>query len=653
MLERPPSTFLRKKKIPGFMDPEGTGSPSGATYGGELDPSFAVRLDTTIAPWKAMGSNVATFTRATGATVEDWEQNIWQALSGEVRFQGARRVHNWISGSESSATWGASTSGTGIATTITSGQTAPDGTATAFRVTAQLGGGTASGDSSVVKFTPTVPGAGQFITPLISIWIKNNGGGTQVLLRQSGATASYVVTIDNTWRKYSVLSTATTGADSNIFTIGCRGTINNTDIDCLIWHPMCEDITGQSNTNPSEYVSVGVLSAPFHGANVDGVKYFATQNGNTVVSNVVAEATGASIAASIIKGFLAEGARTNLWLMSEDLSDAFYTKTDTTITTNSIVAPDGNTTADLATEGVAGTASISASRTGTADVNYTVSRFLKFGNCQWLRLQVGNGVNNTQVWFDVQNGVVGGNLPNGTSTFVSGSIKAYPNGWYRCTTTISVLSAATAISFNISSASANNSTTRVNNATYYNWGNQFEDNTSFPSSYIPTTTVAVTRNGDALSYVAAGNFSSANGSIYYEGSVPVLTTNYAPGVVASFGGAITESVDFAVSADASNNTGRLTVRSGGSAQADITTTGTITAGTTYKFSGRWATNNFALARTVGFGTAFGTDVVGITPTQANIIEVGGRLTNSGFVNLKNVKVWPEVVSDAVLQGWDV
>jgi hypothetical protein len=35
-----------------------------------------------------------------------------------------------------------------------------------------------------------------------------------------------------------------------------------------------EDVTGQSNQNPSEYVSCGVLAAPYYGAGVDGVQYF-------------------------------------------------------------------------------------------------------------------------------------------------------------------------------------------------------------------------------------------------------------------------------------------------------------------------------------------------------------------------------------------
>ena len=50
-----------------------------------------------------------------------------------------------------------------------------------------------------------------------------------------------------------------------------------------------EDVTGQSVQTPSEYVSTNVLnSTPYHGANVDGVKYFDTDiNGIAIPENTL------------------------------------------------------------------------------------------------------------------------------------------------------------------------------------------------------------------------------------------------------------------------------------------------------------------------------------------------------------------------------
>jgi len=69
-------------------------------------------------------------------------------------------------------------------------------------------------------------------------------------------------------------------------------------------HYQFEKVTVQADKTASEYVSVGVLSAPYHGAGVDGVKYFDTNK------------DGSAIAASSLLGYLSEGARTNSLLYS-------------------------------------------------------------------------------------------------------------------------------------------------------------------------------------------------------------------------------------------------------------------------------------------------------------------------------------------------
>lgn len=73
-----------------------------------------------------------------------------------------------------------------------------------------------------------------------------------------------------------------------------------------------QNVTGQSVQTPAEYVSTNVLSSPFHGAMVDGVKYFDTDiNGNQLSPD----------------GYLAEGVKTNLFTDSEDFS--LWTKAGT------------------------------------------------------------------------------------------------------------------------------------------------------------------------------------------------------------------------------------------------------------------------------------------------------------------------------------
>lgn len=77
-----------------------------------------------------------------------------------------------------------------------------------------------------------------------------------------------------------------------------------------------EDVSGQSNPNPSEYVSNGAGEDHGCGKNVDGVKYFPYENGNTVDANgVVTEAQGAAISGV---AYLNEAASTNFFLNSDE-----------------------------------------------------------------------------------------------------------------------------------------------------------------------------------------------------------------------------------------------------------------------------------------------------------------------------------------------
>ena len=335
--------------------------------------------------------------------------------------------------------------------------------------------------------------------------------------------------------------TGTGGA--NGFNIGQRGNLNSTDLDILVWHPQVEDVTGQSNTNPSEYVSVGVLSAPYHGANVDGVKYFSQQNGNTVASNVVTEAVGAAIDSSTLLGYLAEGARTNLCLQSEVLDNASWTKTRSTITANAVASPDGNTTADKIVEDATAGAShqISQDITATADANYAISMFFKAGERSWVRLLASNGANSFGRYFNIGTGALGTATVAGTGANVTSSIVAYANGWYKCTIVGSVGSAVTTITLSVQMANADNGASYNGDGAsgLYAWGAQFENNVSFASSYIPTTTVAVTRNADVLTYPSANNVSDSAGTSYGELSTLWATCPdaVAIGLAASFTGA--------------------------------------------------------------------------------------------------------------------
>jgi uncharacterized protein (TIGR02145 family) len=183
-------------------------------------PSFQADLKSTLD--LQAGVEVPTFTRATTATVTDFEGLIKNVKSGEARFEGARRVENLIPTPSNSLT-----SGNNKTITVTAGT-----------YVFSMGAGASSG---VATFSGTSGANGKLVqhaTKRISAPLYVEAG--TIIITASVATL--------------------------------------TDLQL-------EQVTGQSNQNPSEYVSVGVLtSAPYHGANVDGVKYFTTYNGNTTTT---------------------------------------------------------------------------------------------------------------------------------------------------------------------------------------------------------------------------------------------------------------------------------------------------------------------------------------------------------------------------------
>lgn len=208
--------------------------------------------------------------------------------------------------------------------------------------------------------------------------------------------------------------------------------------------------------------------------------------------------------AGTYRGLFIEGARTNLCLRSEALDDAAWTKTDTTVTADSIAGPDGTVTADLTTDGSAGTAVVSQAYTATADVPYSFSFFARRGNNDWVATRMSATGASADFWWNLNTGVVGSSVVGGTGSAAAIAIEDWGNGWYRCKATATMGGGQTAITTQVFNTSADAVTTRVNGATRYSWGFQFENNSAFASSYVPTAGASVQRVADALTYIASG-----------------------------------------------------------------------------------------------------------------------------------------------------
>lgn len=252
------------------------------------------------------GVGLPTFTRATTAVVVDQDGVQRTVLSGEARFTGARRVQNTV---------GVNSENNTVATLLTSAN------ATVAATTVSLNSANASywyiGSNKSFAVGATVVTRVVLISPTnITVCVRAAGAAAALVGANTTVNVNLVAGIPAV---VSVSGTVQTSAQivgvgiENRAAVGATNTGTFT-ITATQWQ--IEDTTSQTNQNPAEYVSNGVLAAPYHGAGVDGVQYFEYLNGNTVSSNVVTAGFGAPIADATLKGYVREPTVTNSFLNS-------------------------------------------------------------------------------------------------------------------------------------------------------------------------------------------------------------------------------------------------------------------------------------------------------------------------------------------------
>lgn len=275
-------------------------------------------------------------------------------------------------------------------------------------------------------------------------------------------------------------------------------------------------------------------------------------------------------------GLLKEDARTNLFLYSGAFGNAVWninvvvsTKVASTETD-----PTGAQTATLLQEVNLGVGNRycyqdAAYTSGTA---YTISVFAKAQGGRSLQM-VGGTLNavftaNDYCNFDLVNGVVG-TKGSGVSR---AEMRQLPNGWYRCSMTVTAAATATGrMQFNsitTASSSRNESYTGDGTSGIHVFGAQSEAGPR-RSSYIATTSATVTRPADIISN-GSGNvipfaswYNSTSGTLYGCGTLDIMGTAKQPRLAEiSAGAAGLEQLVLFVS-DSTNDKPAGVVKSGG------------------------------------------------------------------------------------------
>jgi hypothetical protein len=338
-------------------------------------------------------------------------------------------------------------------------------------------------------------------------------------------------------------------------------------------------------------------------------------------------ATGESL------GLLIEEQRTNLLLYSEQFDNAGWPKFSANITANATTAPDGTTTADkfASTSGAALIALQQASSALSNGGRYTRSVFAKASEISSFTLQIGNTTTGTDF---VQVNLLTGTATNGAV------VTALPNEWFRIS--YSYIQSGTLSDFYFT-LPANT----ISGNGIFIWGAQLEQG-AFPTSYIPTTTAAVTRAADMASITGA-NFSSwynyAQGTIYAESRPISLTSNGHNTAGISDG-----SSDNAFYIQQFTNSGIFYYNRSGSSELVALSAGVVpTSNTNYRSAFAYQVNDYAAS--FGGGT-IKTDALGILPSNVNRLVFGNLFAGSsqGLTGtVKKLTYWPTRLPNSTLQ----
>jgi hypothetical protein len=192
---------------------------------------------------------------------------------------------------------------------------------------------------------------------------------------------------------------------------------------------------------------------------------------------------------------LVEPQRTNIALYSEQFDNAAWSKLGASVTANAATSPDGALTADKMVSISANTGAKRVEQTFSAvsGTTYTVSAYFKADGWNFALFNAPEAQFTTRddLFLNLTNGTLSG------STSL-GSVESVGNGWYRLKyTRIATASGSTSFRFGFSDTASISSTGDGTNGVLI-WGAQLEVG-SYATSYIPTTTAAVTRNADVIS----------------------------------------------------------------------------------------------------------------------------------------------------------
>ena len=340
------------------------------------------------------------------------------------------------------------------------------------------------------------------------------------------------------------------------------------------------------------------------------------------------------------KGILIEESRTNLIQVSSAINS--FGQIAVSVQTNNAQAPDGTSNADkvissnVSSNTHTAYAQYSTSTAGT----YTFSAYLKSAEYTYasLVLHPGTAADEVGIKVNLTNGsVVGGFSRHANTLPQSYSVQSVGNGWYRVVITQN-FATVSGVTYHIwltpdSSTSIGTSWTGDGVSGVYAWGAQLEQG-SFATSYIPTTTVAVTRAADVITLLTSPWTGSDNETIFAQADSTVPQTNW--------------SSIFVHNQSYSGNRyllmGSNGTITGGFGGVNVTTSNQVSSNTQFKAGVTFQTSNTVTSLN-------GSAVTGAAVGRNSPSSVGIGFGNARSLNghLLKIKYYPNAVTDTQLQ----
>jgi hypothetical protein len=307
-----------------------------------------------------------------------------------------------------------------------------------------------------------------------------------------------------------------------------------------------------------------------------------------------------------------------------------------------VTAPDGTTTADAVFETAAsGFHAIQRGLAIPSTAIYTASFFVKANGRTQFALQIGIIYAEFNLSAETA-AVIGGGASD------AASILALPNGWYRCTFTRSATADETVFMvFNNGSVYDYTGNAALG---FYIWGAQLEAG-AFPTSYIPTTSAAVTRSADSAVVTPISAFyNQSEGTLFAEATPKTESLHNGFQRVLLTANDNTDLNQITIGQGGSGNLDKLVFVSfinagGGTAEMFG---GSGIAGSTQKAAGAYKASDFAFSVN---GGAVDTEASGSPASGITHLFIGRRPAD-GFVSghIRKIAYWPRRLSNALLQS---